>query len=289
VKRALVLLLLLASGNAHAAKPVRGTVRTLLRPLRGVTVVVPEVGHYSVTDSMGRYDLGVLPPGLHSLTLAAVGYETARGTITVLPDSSAPENDWLMKPLRPDGQGAASFTPPGLQTMRDSVLADSITKIPAPGPIAPTIGLFLTEEEKAMRPGLPGPMGELLPQIATADSITFDSGGTGAPGFETWQQWSERIAPQSVGEGPTPILARRTLAYTRTRAALAAGPNWIGWQASKTARAALTGAKKDTAAGAPGGAFLDALTDRLDKTFISGTEPAKPVPPKPKKPKRRKH
>lgn len=280
MKRAILLLLL--AGQAHAAAPVRGTVRTLLRPLGGVTVVVPEAGRFSVTDSLGRYDLGVLPPGLHSLTLAAVGYEAARGTITVLPDSTAPESDWLMKPLRPDGQGATAFPAP-TPMWRDSVLADSLTSLPGPGPIVPPMGLFLTEDEMNGRGTMPGPLGELLPQIATADSITLDSGGTGAPGPETWRQWSERVEPQAAGDGATAILARRTLAYTRTRGAIADGPDWAGWQASKVARTAIAGARKDTAAGAPGGAFLDALTARLDATFLAGTEPAKPVPAKPKK------
>ena len=293
------LLALLAPAPADAARPASGTVRTLLRPLRGVTVVVPELGRFSVTDSLGRYELGVLPPGLHSLTLAAVGYETARGTITVAPDSTAPASDWLMKPLRPDGHGLTSPTQfPGITpaptpapapapSRTDSALADSLIRLPGPGPIAPLVGLYLTPEEIELRPGLPGAMGELLPQIATADSITFDSGGTGAPGFETWKQWSERLAPQADLEGPTAVLARRTLAYTRTRAALAAGPNWIGWQASKTARAALAGAEKDVAAGAQGAGFLETLKGRLDAVFVAGKEPPRPAPAKPKK-KRRK-
>jgi len=297
VKRAgWLFLALLVPAQADAARPVGGTVRTLLRPLGGVTVVVPELGRFSVTDSLGHYNLGLLPPGLHSLTLAAVGYETARGTITVAADTTAPDADWLMKPLRPDGHGLTSPTPfPGLSSApapapsqaRDSALADSLIRLPGPGPIAPLVGLYLTPEELELRPGLPGALGELLPHIATADSITFDSGGTGAPGFETWKQWSERLAPQTVGEGVTAVLARRALAYTRTRAALAAGPNWIGWQASKTARAALAGSEKDTAAGASGAAFLETLKGRLDAVFIAGKEPARPAPAKPKK-KRRK-
>jgi hypothetical protein len=268
-------------------------VRTLLRPLGGVTVVVPEIGRFSVTDSLGRFDLGVLPPGLHSLTLASIGYETARGTITVAADSTSPDSDWLMKPLRPDGQGLTSpGTIPGITPVpvptSDSALADSLIRLPGPGPIAPLVGLYLTPEELALRPSLPGPLGELLPHIATADSITFDSGGTGAPGFETWKQWSEKLAPQAVGTGPTAVLARRSLAYTRTRAAIAAGPNWIGWQASKTARAALAGAEQDAAAGAPGEAFFETLKARLDAVFVAGKEPPRPAPAKPKKRSKKK-
>jgi len=295
VKRApWFLLALLVPAQSDAARPVGGTVRTLLRPLGGVTVVVPELGRFSVTDSLGRYDLGVLPPGLYSLTLASVGYETARGTITVVADSTAPDSDWLMKPLRPDGHGLTAPTPfPGLTpapapvpSRADSALADSLIRLPGPGPIAPLVGLYLTPEEIELRPGLPGALGELLPHIATADSITFDSGGTGAPGFETWKQWSERLAPQAALEGPTAVLARRTLAYTRTRAALAAGPNWIGWQASKTARAALAGAEKDVAAGEKGSAFLETLKGRLDVVFVAGKEPPRPAPAKSKKKRR---
>ena len=151
-------------------------------------------------------------------------------------------------------------------------------RLPSPGPIVPEVGLFLTPEEQAAHASFPGPLGELLPQIATADSITFESGGTGAPGFESWRQWSERLAPQAAETGGLAITARRTLAYTRTRAALAAGPNWIGWQASKTARAAIAGARQDTQAGETGAAFLDALHSRLDAVFVSGQEPPRPKP-----------
>jgi hypothetical protein len=270
----------LASPADAAPRGVRGVVRTLLRPVEGVHVVVPEAGRFAQTDSLGRYDLGVLPPGLWSLTIAAVGYEQAGGTVTVLPDSTAPEAEWLLKPLHPEGGGGFLRVPeePRARSSRaaDSALADSLTRLPGPGPIVPELGLYLTPEEQAARGTMPGALGELLPQLATADSITFESGGTGAPGFETWRQWSERVAPQAAGTGSAAVTARRVLAYTRTRAALAAGPNWIGWQASKTARAAIAGARPD--AGENGARFLDVLGGRLDAVFAPGKEPARPKP-----------
>lgn len=279
---ALALAFAFASGVNAAPRGVRGVVRTLLRPIAGVHVVIPDAGRFALTDSLGRYDLGVLPPGLYSVTLAAVGYESTGGTVTVQPDSTAAEAEWLLKPLRPEGEGG-TFPhippPPGVTPAtgaRDSVLADSLMRLPSPGPIVPEVGLYLTPEELGARASFPGPLGELLPQIETADSITFDSGGTGAPGFESWRQWSERLALQAAGEDDLAVTARRALAYTRTRAALAAGPNWIGWQASKTARAAIAGARQDTRAGKPGTAFLAALTSRLDAVFVAGQEPARP-------------
>jgi hypothetical protein len=48
----LLLLALLVPAQSDAARPVGGTVRTLLRPLGGVTVVVPDLGRFSVTDSL---------------------------------------------------------------------------------------------------------------------------------------------------------------------------------------------------------------------------------------------
>lgn len=264
---------------------VRGVVRTLLRPLAGIHVVIPEAGRFAVTDSLGRYDLGVLAPGLYGVTIAGMGYERAAGTVTVKADSSAPAAEWLLKPLRPEG-GGGNFPhlPKGVErpAQAEPTLEDSLMRRPGPGPIVPELGLFLTPEEEAARPTMPGPMGELLPQMATADSITFDSGGTGAPGFETWRQWSERIAPQAAGRDRLSVTARRALAYTRTRAALAAGPNWIGWQAAKTARAAIAGARQDTRAGEKGWRFLDVLHGRLDAVFAAGKEPPRPKPAKAK-------
>jgi hypothetical protein len=198
-----------------------------------------------------------------------------------------------MKPLRPDGHGLTSadtlsrhagagarFLPGGLGARR---FADPPAR---PRTDRPLVGLYLTPEELELRPGLPGALGELLPHIATADSITFDSGGTGAPGFETWKQWSERLAPQAALEGPTAVLARRTLAYTRTRAALAAGPNWIGWQASKTARAALAGAEKDVAAGRRGRHSWRRSRGGWMRCSSAGKEPPRPAPAKVKRKRR---
>ncbi len=271
--------ILASVAQASSARGVRGVVRTLLRPIAGIHVVIPEAGRFAVTDSLGRYDLGVLAPGLYSLTIAGMGYERAAGTVTVKADGSAAEAEWLLRPLRPEG-GAFPHLPKGLDppAPAEPTLEDSLMRQPGPGPIVPEFGLFLTPEEEAARPAMPGPMGELLPQMATADSITFDSGGTGAPGFETWRQWSERIAPQAAGTGSLAVTARRALAYTRTRAALAAGPNWIGWQAAKTARGAIAGAVQDTRAGEKGARFLAVLRGRLDAVFAPGKEPPRPKP-----------
>ena len=297
--RALLALCSLAHASSALAAPgVRGVVRTMQSPLAGVHVVIPEAGRYAETDSLGRYDLGTLAPGLYAVTIVAIGYEAAGGTVTVRADSSADAADWLLKPLRPDGGGVGSFplTPPPSQSPNslrtdslraDSVLADSLARLPGPAPLAPPIGLFLTPEERASR--FPGPLGELLPQIATSDSITLLSGGTGAPGVESWRQWSEHLAPQALdtlsGAGVT---ARRTLAYTRTRAALAEGATWSGWQTSKLARSAIVAARRDTAQGRPGGPFLDEIEGRLDAVFVAGQEPAKPKPAPPKRSKRKK-
>ncbi len=317
IRRALACVLVIAAAGpalaATATPTVRGVVRTLQRPLAGVNVVIPEAGRFAVTDSLGRYDLGALAPGLYGVSIAAVGYEAASGTVTVRADSTCDASDWLLKPLRPDGGGLGSFPrapasqplpgplpgplpepllrAPTYTRRADSLLADSLVKLPGPAPIAPPTGLFLTPEEQASRTLLPGALAELLPQIGTADSITFVSGGTGAPGYESWRQWSERLAPLAADlSAESGVTARRALAYTRTRAALAEGPTWAGWQASKLARTALAGARGDVARGRPGGRFLDEITGRLDATFVVGREPSKPRPaPVKKSRRRRKH
>ncbi|MEP7027112.1 MAG: carboxypeptidase regulatory-like domain-containing protein [Candidatus Eisenbacteria bacterium] len=305
-------LLGLAAVPVEAAAGVRGVVRTIQRPLAGAHVVIPEAARFSVTDSLGRFDLGTLAPGLYGLSIAAVGYETAGGTVTVRGDSSSDASDWLLKPLRPDGGGLGSFRrtpppPPGMPAgerlpqpllrapsntrYADSLLADSLLRLPGPAPIAPPTGLFLTPEERASISLMPGALAELLPRIAAADSTTFAAGGTGAPGYESWRQWSERIAPLAAEPvAASGVTARRALAYTRTRAALAEGATWSGWQASKLARGALALARRDTARGRAGEAFLDLIEGRLDATFVAGQEPPKPRPvPPPKAARRRRH
>ena len=287
--------------GALAAPGVRGIVRTLKSPLAGVHVVIPEAGRFAETDSLGRYDLGALAPGLYGVTIVAVGYEAANGTITVRADSSADAADWLLKPLRPDGGGVGSFPrtpPPGIPTpdlrmadslRADSVLADSLTRLPGPPPLAAPIGFFLAPGEQAGEAQFPGALGELLPQIATSDSITNLSGGTGAPGVESWRQWSERLAPQAADTlSAAGVIARRALAYTRTRGALADGATWNGWQTSKLARSAIVEARKDVARGRPGGPFLDEIEGRLDAVFVPGQEPAKPKPAPVKRSKHKK-
>ena len=86
------------------------------------------------------------------------------------------------------------------------------------------------------------------------------------------------------------VTARRALAYTRSRAALAEGPTWAGWQASKLARTALAAARQDTDRGHPGERFLDELAGRLDAVFMGGHEPARPrpAPAKPARGKRKR-
>jgi len=299
VIRALLAVSILACATtAFAAPGVRGVVRTMQSPLAGVHVVIPEAGRYAETDSLGRYDLGGLAPGLYGVTLVAIGYESASGTVTVRADSSSDAADWLLKPLRPDGGGVGSFpaTPPlsplpgsaQVDSLRaDSVLADSLTRLPGPAPMSLPITLFLAPEEKAAQ--FPGALGELLPQIATSDSITNLSGGTGAPGVESWRQWSERLAPQAMDSlSEAGVTARRALAYTRTRGALADGPTWSGWQTSRLARSAIATARKDVARGRPGGPFLDEIEGRLDAVFLAGQEPAKPPPAPAKRAKRKK-
>ncbi len=265
----------------HAATHVIGTVRTALRPVAGVHVVVPAVAVYATTDSAGRFLLGPLAPGVHDITLVAMGYATTTTTVT-LPAGGADRYDagpWLLTPLRPDepslGLGLDS-------TIARARLADSLAALPPPPPLAPTLGLYVTPEE-SRRPATP-PLDDLLRRISIADSITADAQGTEMPGWETWRLWGDRLAvvASDSARASNPGLARdsslslRALAYARTRAALGAGPTWAGYGLATTARRALERAR--LAAGGEGLAFLGHLGDRIDAVFIPGSAP----PPAPK-------
>jgi len=121
-------------------------------------------------------------------------------------------------------------------------------------------------------------------RITTADSLTAATLGTGAPGWETWRQWGDRlaVAASDSARAANPELARdsslalRALAYARTRAALAAGPTHTGYGLATTARAALARALRES--GGDGEAFLGYLGGEIDRVFVPGSTP----PPAPK-------
>jgi hypothetical protein len=294
VARALAAAFALACAAGFSARPVRaahvtGQVNTIQRPLGGAQVIVLETGTVASTDSLGRFDLGPLGPGVWSVRVVAVGYVPAAGTVSVGQDSASAPSAWLLKPLHPDGAGLthgftvprdATLVPPPVAAPQDSTAP---TALPAaadePPAIAPILGLYLSDDEVAARPDMPGPLGELLPQIALSDSLTAVSAGTSAPGAETWRQWADRIAAWATANPghPRAPLARRAVAYSRTRLALADGRTWAGYQAARTAREAVGLARLDATAGAPAAAFLDSLGARLDSAFVPGSVPPKPV------------
>jgi hypothetical protein len=298
-----------AAAEAHAR--ITGVVRTLKRPVAGVTVIIPETGFYALTDSLGRFSLGPLGPGLYTLRLAAVGYAPQSGTIAV--GAGTPTVDsgsWLLKPLRPDGSGVGmggggSGATPGdslaaLEAARraeahlaQARLADSLAALPSPAPVVTPFVLELTAAERSRwvatgAPAAAAPAGspeallhDLLVRVDTADSITAATRGTGAPGVETWRQWGDRFAGLAADtvlgtrpeEGP---LTRRALAYARTRQALTAGPTWNGWQAAKQARVAIQASRAESEEETD--LFLGRLLGELDRVFVSGTEPPQPKP-----------
>jgi len=285
---------------AQAAARVTGVVRTLLRPLAGVHVELPEVGARAVSDTSGRFVLAPVPAGVHRLELVAVGYEPLHGSVAVglRADSTGAMVDagpFLLSPLRPDetpiGFSVPSGTPAPPARAPVPVVADSL-----PAPLAPPIGFFRTPEEAErwpveadLRPASQGPNGtaaafaDLLRRVAVADSITRATGGTGAPGFETWKQWADRFA-LFAGDSARALepaletdsaLVRRAVAYARTRAALAAGPTRAGYALASAARSEIARARgtrgDDTA-------FLSFLGEEIDRVFVPGSAP----PPAPK-------
>lgn len=301
---ALAVALLWAAGLAGPALAdhVTGVVNSIQRPLAGAQVIVLETGSRAVSDSLGRYDLGELPAGVWSVRVVAVGYASQSGTVNVSAALTSAPSTWLMKPLHPGGAGltggflvarpaglsaeAAADTsraapaPSPLPAPPAPALRDTFGGLPQPAPVAPLLDLYLSPAEAAARATLTGPLGELLPQIATNDSLTLVSGGTSAPGEETWRQWAEKLTVWVAANPSDPhaAIARRTVAYARTRLALAAGATWTGYADAKAARASLALARLDTASDAPAAAFVDALAARLDATFVPGSVPPKPLP-----------
>jgi hypothetical protein len=129
---------------------------------------------------------------------------------------------------------------------------------------------------------------DLLRRVAVADSVTLVTGGTGAPGFETWRQWGDRFAlyagdsaraldPRLAADS---ALVLRAVAYARSRAALAAGATVTGYRLATDARTAL--ARAGRADGGEAATFLRFLGGEVDRVFVPGSSPPKP-PPAPRK------
>lgn len=305
----LVAVLLLVPGSARAAADATGVVRTTLRPVAGAHVLLPALGAYATTDSAGRFRLSGLPAGTHDLRIAIVGFATVEGAITIgaRADSAGATVDagaWLLAPLRPDerplhlkepAKAPAPIAPPPVEAID--------ARVPGAAPLAPTVTLFRTDAEAErwpasahLEPASNGPrstgeaFADLLRRVAAADSITAATGGTGAPGFETWRQWGDRFE-LFAGDSARALdrrlaqdssLVLRSVAYARTRAALAAGPTRAGYALATAARHAVGRARR--AGGREDAGFLGFLGSELDRVFVPGSTP----PPPPKAPARRR-
>lgn len=317
--RALLLLLALfataAPPPARGAAVVTGIVRTALRPLGGVHVAVPTVGAWATSDTTGRFVLRNVPAGVHALELVAVGYTPVHGSIAVglSADSAGTVVDagpFLLAPLRPDDTPIGFKAPDGTPAPRAGGAPVPGLAEPGPAPVAPTLGLFRTEDEDARWPtradlraasDMPHTTAEafadLLRRVAVADSITAATGGTGAPGYETWRQWGDRFAlfAGDSARALEPRLGRdsalvwRAVAYARARAALAAGRTIAGYRMAAEGRAAVARARR--ASRGDDAAFLRFLGSELDRVFTPGSAPPKPpraAPVRKKRPVRRR-
>jgi hypothetical protein len=288
-----------ASAPVASAATLIGFVRTALRPVAGVHVLVPARDAYAVTDSSGRFALERVPVGLHELRLVAVGYRPTGGRVTVAAaDAESPVDagTWVLEPLQPDGASPGFVAPPAG--------AVAVT----PPPLVPALELYRTPDEASRWPAVPelttaanGPppgapaaaFADLLRRVAVADSITAATGGTGAPGFETWSQWADRFE-SFAGDSAQALDARldadsalvvRAAAYTRTRAALAAGRTTAGYRIAALARAALERSRR---AGGSDAAWLAGLASALAAVFTPGSSPPRPAPARKTRPRARR-
>ena len=287
-----------------AAATLVGFVRTTLRPLAGVHVLEPASGAYTQSDSLGRFALAGVAVGVHELRLVLVGYRPAAGRITVAAadvDGPVDAGAWVLEPLHPDGES------PGFVAPAESA---TVTNTPPPAPLGRALAFFKTDAEAARWPtnaamttaqASPAPdspaaaFADLLRRVAVADSMTIATGGTGEPGFETWRQWGDRfalfaadsvraLAPRLAADS---ALVLRAVAYTRTRAALAAGRTTAGYAFAAAARTALARSRQ---AGGGDAAALSTLAAELDRVFVPGSSPPKAAPVKKKRAKaRRRH
>ena len=77
-------MLLLSLPGVAWAQALEGQVRdTDRQPLPGVNVVVPSLQRGAVTDEAGRYVIGDLPVGMHTVEFRFIGFKTVTHTITL--------------------------------------------------------------------------------------------------------------------------------------------------------------------------------------------------------------
>jgi len=81
-----------------ATSVIQGTVRTVEsgHPLAAAVVALPDLGRSTVTDSLGRYRLELLPEGAHRITVHLIGY-SAHTLVALLPPGATLEIDVALR------------------------------------------------------------------------------------------------------------------------------------------------------------------------------------------------
>src|SRR5690554_2350308 len=124
--RLLCLLILVVTGATVHGQSVTGTVVDEAgRTMPGVTVRIEGTTKGAATDVDGRYTIGDIAPGEHTLIFSFVGYESRTESVTL----SAGETQNLDVAMKPTVESLAELVVVGYGVQREREVTGSISKI----------------------------------------------------------------------------------------------------------------------------------------------------------------
>jgi hypothetical protein len=194
--------LILASRLSSAQATVSGTVFDSLRtsaPLKGATVVVPELSRYATTDSRGRFRLDSIPPGQFSITFLHPALDSldiaAQVQLIVVPERGTVEAHLTT----PSPAAAYARLCPGTRDVTTGLLLGRVRDVDDARPIASAVVTADWMEYGLDRTGMRG-------RVVRANAVTDSAGVYLMCGVPSDVMYRVFALATGYAAGPVPVV-----------------------------------------------------------------------------------